>query len=494
MTAESKEAGAMKLCHHKQAKWYWKSNPNAASTHEKEEWMSYSDIESEIIEKAFNDKHKTTLVELDDYWIDLNNSIAISKHGYNKLTPIKRVPINSPQNQRLRGERFSGLPESIKHFNEWTNGGYWFIKQWKDQQSPDISYSEIVEQAANGIITEAQLIEKSDEAKRMADQLLHRKGYDKVEIHKCSIELYTMESFLYKLVNKTLRDNDKSKLNTLGPYCYLLYHSWYMMDDKTMGKVYRGADLQPGAEALADTLKVNQNLTTLLLNDNRIADKGAEALSHALKVNQNLTTFVLGGNRIADKGAEALAHALKVNQNLTTLVLGGNRIADKGAKALAEALKFNQTLTTLLLDGNPLADKGAKALADALKVNQTLTELNLSCTQMSHQGAESLADALKLNRNLRILLVHTNVIADEGAEALADALQVNETLTELYLGCNHISYRGAEGLAHALKVNENLSTLGLGGNRIADKAAEALANALKVNRNLTTLLLDGNRI
>lgn len=39
---------------------------------------------------------------------------------------------------------------------------------------------------------------------------------------KCAARLYSLETFLYKLVNSTLRNNDRSKANTLGPFCYLL--------------------------------------------------------------------------------------------------------------------------------------------------------------------------------------------------------------------------------------------------------------------------------
>jgi Ran GTPase-activating protein (RanGAP) involved in mRNA processing and transport len=50
----------------------------------------------------------------------------------------------------------------------------------------------------------------------------------------------------------------------------------------------------------------------------------------------------MGGNRLGVEGAEALADALKTNTNLTDVSLPGNNIGDEGAKALAEALKKKQ--------------------------------------------------------------------------------------------------------------------------------------------------------
>jgi len=48
------------------------------------------------------------------------------------------------------------------------------------------------------------------------------------------------------------------------------------------------------------------------------------------------TIFSLG-----NKGAKEIAEALKVNTSLSTLVLRGNHIGFKGVMAIAEALKTN---------------------------------------------------------------------------------------------------------------------------------------------------------
>ncbi|CAF4516655.1 unnamed protein product, partial [Didymodactylos carnosus] len=55
--------------------WYWKSNSDPWSTNGNEEWTKYSDIESAIIEEVFNQKNKIKLAELDNYSINLNDSI-----------------------------------------------------------------------------------------------------------------------------------------------------------------------------------------------------------------------------------------------------------------------------------------------------------------------------------------------------------------------------------------------------------------------------------
>ncbi|CAF0844331.1 unnamed protein product [Didymodactylos carnosus] len=75
---------AIKAADQPRAQWYWKSNSDPWSTNEKEEWTKYSDIESAITEEAFNRKNQTKLADLDNYSINLNNSIQINKSDPNK--------------------------------------------------------------------------------------------------------------------------------------------------------------------------------------------------------------------------------------------------------------------------------------------------------------------------------------------------------------------------------------------------------------------------
>lgn len=66
---------------------------------------------------------------------------------------------------------------------------------------------------------------------------------NKVKNLNCAARLYSAESFLYKLVNISLRNNDLSKIDTLGPFCYLLYHRLRL--DRVRGDqiLYRGMNL-----------------------------------------------------------------------------------------------------------------------------------------------------------------------------------------------------------------------------------------------------------
>ncbi|KAG0306512.1 hypothetical protein BGZ98_002240 [Dissophora globulifera] len=246
-----------------------------------------------------------------------------------------------------------------------------------------------------------------------------------------------------------------------------------------------------GAQALSEALKFNSALTTLILDHSSIGSNGAQSLSEALKINSTLTTLTLLDNSIGDNGAQALSEALKINSTLTTLTLVFKSIGDNGAQSLSEALKINSTLTTLLIHYSSIGDNGAQSLSEALKINSALTTLLLHNGSIGDNGAQALSEALKINSNLTTLDLWYNSIGDNGAQALSEALKINSALTSLHLWYNSIGDNGARSLSEALKINSTLTTLDLRYNTIGDNGAQALSEALKINLTLTKLELSG---
>ncbi|CAF1131265.1 unnamed protein product [Didymodactylos carnosus] len=228
-----------------QAEWYWQSNSDPWSPDEKQDWKKYSDIESEIIEGVFDANDAKGLAKLDNYLIDLNSSLQISKSDHNKESNVKRVLIDRNENQGLREERFF-LPQALNRpFNDDSyKGGLHLIKEWK-KKAVDLTTSQIVEQAANGIINEGDLLGEHCASRWIARQLTAVQNKDGKEIYKCCIRLYTKECFLYKIINQAMIEADITKLDTLAPFCYLLFRSWLQDIKPYKAETYRGGNLNP---------------------------------------------------------------------------------------------------------------------------------------------------------------------------------------------------------------------------------------------------------
>ncbi|UJR34357.1 hypothetical protein I4U23_021761 [Adineta vaga] len=220
--------------------WYYNNNTEDSSN---SSWIPFNDIDNEIVENAFSKQFRK--VELDDYIVDLDKLIQIDKQDISIKRSIKRHIHSSNETAPLRSERFYTSQKLVKslHGND-TNDRRFLNKVRKRFET--LSTNEKLDKAADGIIQEGIGIGREIEAKWIAEQLHLIQEKSANEIEKCLILLYTTESFLYRLINITLRENDQSKLDTLGPFIELLFHtdcSSSMCKIGYSGELYRGAQL-----------------------------------------------------------------------------------------------------------------------------------------------------------------------------------------------------------------------------------------------------------
>jgi hypothetical protein len=239
--------------------WMWNSNANPFSTSHPAEWHLYSDVENIIIEQAFI-AGKTHAI-LDDYHIDLKHNLQISNNDINKQRHVKRTMSNG-DDKPLREERFMSNPVAPKRLY---GGLYGFISPFIQAVVKDLNLKKdrlpsknktivpmIVEKAALGIIEEGKKIGKQREAEEIANQLIEKKKEGMKEVWQRCAYLYSLESFLYKKLNETMRliGNEeheqiwRSKVRTLGPFCLLLWDNPFNSKITKPGtKLYRGAQL-----------------------------------------------------------------------------------------------------------------------------------------------------------------------------------------------------------------------------------------------------------
>ncbi|CAF1359873.1 unnamed protein product [Didymodactylos carnosus] len=216
--------------------WAWKSNVDPWLTTEPNQWNSYSDIEADIIERAY--QKGLPEVVLDDYHIVFKEFVQISNSSEHQQRPVNRIVHERDQEPRLRKERFlaepivpntcfSKNPRCTPFFEE-------FHEKFPDVDDPilnDYKRQKLVLKAADGLIEEGKKLGKQKEGEYMAE-LLHMVEDGTVDqVYACCAYLYCKESFLYKKLNECMRlvvDPDhyqvwRSKVSTFGPFAQLLY-------------------------------------------------------------------------------------------------------------------------------------------------------------------------------------------------------------------------------------------------------------------------------
>ncbi len=70
------------------AKWFWLANRDPWSHNDPDRWKPYTDAESEVIEKAFQENKKS--VGAGQFMIDLTQNIQYRISDPSKYRPVKR--------------------------------------------------------------------------------------------------------------------------------------------------------------------------------------------------------------------------------------------------------------------------------------------------------------------------------------------------------------------------------------------------------------------
>jgi Ran GTPase-activating protein (RanGAP) involved in mRNA processing and transport len=213
---------------------------------------------------------------------------------------------------------------------------------------------------------------------------------------------------------------------------------------------------------ITKAFEINKTLTKLNLSNTII---WVSDIAKALKYNNTLLTLDLSYTSIGNitcisfDGGEAIAEAIKINRTLKTLLLNNNGIHSGGIAAIAIALVINQTLTTIDISDNIVGYKAATAIALAIKINTTLSTLILKNTKMRSCDAITIAKAWEKNSTLTLIDISNNDVRYDGAIAIAEAVKINTTLTTLILRCCNISVDGEKAIREALETNTTIQII-----------------------------------
>jgi hypothetical protein len=220
-----------------------------------------------------------------------------------------------------------------------------------------------------------------------------------------------------------------------------------------------------------------------------------EALAEGLKVNTTLHSLILENSQLDDDNLGIIASGLGEAKDipLVKLYLRSNQVGDPGVAALGPFLQANSTLEKLDLSRNCVSSNGALALFSAFIHNRVtrIRSINLSHNTLwdLEDDEAGIEPFLQKNRSLRILNLEGNNLNDESIHALSYGIKHNDytALERLYLGWNAIGDEGTIALAEMLEVNTSLRVLGLGENLIQNAGARAVLAAMDQNTTITEI-------
>jgi hypothetical protein len=185
--------------------WSWKSNSNPWSLKESVEWIPFTPTLNNQIEQAYL-THQTGIIIDGNYKIDLDKLLQIIITDQNKQRPVRRYSDTEAVISCYCRERFNFVQPIQRSITDDTPYyGSVFITDWL-------------------IMFTGGKLDFMSAAQHLADEIRLIKKKNIENLQQCCARLYTKPCFLFKIVNETLRDNNRTKLKTLGPFCYLLYN------------------------------------------------------------------------------------------------------------------------------------------------------------------------------------------------------------------------------------------------------------------------------
>ena len=178
--------------------------------------------------------------------IDLDKMLQVCINDTHRQRPVKRRVYSDVEDDHIdwRYERFAleldpQIADDVQTNTSEDNTRYYgskFIADWLlafTDGNLKVKFDDIFPFLINGIRPGGFLISAPEKATKwlierleeVKSEIKMKKERKRMEyLSKYCVKLNTENSSLFRLVNITLPEDDQTKLNTLGPYCYLVYN------------------------------------------------------------------------------------------------------------------------------------------------------------------------------------------------------------------------------------------------------------------------------
>ena len=293
-------------------------------------------------------------------------------------------------------------------------------------------------------------------------------------------------------------------------------------------------------QPLLNALKFKENIIELNLSYNDIGNEGCYCLGNLLKINKNLSVLILNFCKIDNLSLKFLLKGLKYKSNidkynLTQLNLSDNNITEEGGEYLGLILIHFNKLQWLNISNNKINNKGAMKLFQAYKeilctdycksnnneninnngnntnylYNLNITNNNNSSFNLNNLNLNSNNNSnnnTKLYNSLEtLILIGIGIYSEECLTILGDIIKHPKCgLKSLVLSKNHIgitnpfttqkNLRDIKYFLHCFEQNKTITELFLLTCQIGNDITEEIYEMLKINRTIEYLVLYNNNI
>eukprot|EP00759_Apiculatamorpha_spiralis_P044123 PhF_6_TR41279/c0_g1_i1/m.62422 len=247
---------------------------------------------------------------------------------------------------------------------------------------------------------------------------------------------------------------------------------------------------------IAKGLAINYTLTSLDLSGTRLSVEGAAAIGTSLKHNQHLRHLALNNNTsLGFEGLSNIVDGVLSHPRIEVIELTRCNIRDEAAQSLATLLANTITVHTLDLSFNKITRSGAALIGGAMATNQSIRILRMGHNKIMQDGVTALCNGLSSNRSITSLDVSYNEISPDGGLAISAMLRKCPQIVDITCSNNLLATSCPE-IVKALSGRDCARKIDLGNNRMNVHACEVFAASLKeqIGMRIACLTLEKNPI
>lgn len=330
------------------------------------------------------------------------------------------------------------------------------------------------------------------------------------------IKMYTEEGFLYKLVNKVLREKDTKLLAQIKFYFSSLLAGFHFFSEHSMDLekykenipeetqnqikenkrfyVYRGTYLTP-EELNATSKSIEKNFCIIRIYNEFISTSLKKNIAEGFAHSSGNCLLELEINYEESKGSFAYLNPeiTKFSSEAEVLLRSGSII--KITKLQTQRHPMNTNENFFFIYGSLIS----LSLDKLILSNLNQRELNLSWNTIDIENMKLLSDALKSSTSLECLSLEGNKLGFniENMKLLTDSLKYNNSIQELILGSNKIGHNieNVILIADIIKTKASLKLLDLSNNYLGmDDIMRIISDSIKYNSFLKVLNLSENQL
>ena len=209
-----------------------------------------------------------------------------------------------------------------------------------------------------------------------------------------------------------------------------------------------------GCKYLGLMLSEYQMLIKLDISDNEISTKGLSLLLDAIRINNQLTTLIIKKNNFSKGLSSNFLQVLTDNNCIQIIDFSYCSIRCEGLNEIGEGLSKNKSLISLNFCGNKIKDRGIEIIVYGLAKNKILKSIDLSSNEIKNPGAIAIAKLIRVNNILDAILLRDNSIKDKGGQALCDSIRHNQNILKITLELNPLDFKFITDIKISLRNNE----------------------------------------